>query len=109
LADLKAVIAAAGGSRTTNTTRDSGGYMTPGLYRNASGSNEYVLNPQTTRAAEQMANGKLSQSVLMRLMMGGGKSITLNDNRRIDSRLSQSDRRAIQRDTMEVLAGAMGL
>lgn len=108
LADLAAALKSAGvttSGKALPPARDSGGYMQPGMYRNASGSIEFALSPQTTRAAEQMAAGKLTQASILKMMMGGGAKVTYNDHRRIDGRITPEDRRAIRQDTAELLRG----
>ena len=108
LADLQAAINAVYSQAKTALppARDSGGYMQPGIYRNASGALEFALSPQTTRAAERMAHGRLTQASILQMMLGGGKgAVTYNDHRRIDGRITAEDRRAIQRDTAALLQG----
>jgi predicted phage gp36 major capsid-like protein len=107
LNDLARAIKSISGS-SLPPARDSGGYMLPGIYRNASGSNEYVLSPQVTRTAEQLAGGRLTQASILRMMMsGGGGAVTYNDHRRIDGRILPEDRRMIRRDTIDTLQGLL--
>lgn len=72
------------------------------------GRTEFVLSGDTTKAAEMLIGGRLTQDTLMAALRGNGRSqVTWNDNRRFDSRLSGDDRRAIQNDTMQTLAGVL--
>jgi methyl-accepting chemotaxis protein len=85
----------------------SGGYATSGLYELGEAGREFVMSNSTTRAAERAIGGQLTQSAILSLL-GNRKTLTYNDNRRIDSRLSPSDRRVIADDTLSILAGAIG-
>lgn len=86
--------------------RAAGGYVNEGLYKLHD--DEYVLNPATVSALERLGGGRrLSQNLILGLARGGGSgSVTYNDHRRFDSRLSAEDRRMIQQDTMSMLSGA---
>jgi len=102
LADLKSMMAQAGLSTTgTPPSREFGGYVGAGAYMMHA--NEFVMTAQTTRAAEQLASGKINQASLLRMLSGGG--VVYNDHRKIDGRLLPEDRRAMQRDTQELLKG----
>lgn len=92
---------------TTNLpTKAEGGYVGAGVYRLHP--NEFVMTAATTRAGEQIVGGQLTQSRLMAALAGGGRaSITLNDHRRFDSRLSVSDRRQIEQWTLETVQGLL--
>lgn len=114
-ADLQAWINNMQGKFTSNLPnypgvpgQAAGGY-TSGLVRTGEKGYEWILDHDTTRLAEKLAGGKLSQSGMISLMMGGGRggSVTWNDHRRFDSKLSASDRRMTQQDTMTILAGAL--
>jgi hypothetical protein len=86
----------------------SGGPIGKGLFMGGERGREFVLNNRTTRAAESALGGSLTQGRLLQaLANGGGKNISYNDHRRIDSRLSASDRRVIVSYTMNALAGAL--
>jgi hypothetical protein len=85
-------------------TKDAGGGIGQGLFRNAGG-REFVMSNSTTRAAENVIGGSLTQDRLLNAL--GAKRISYYDNRRIDSKLSQNDRRIIANDTMSILAGAI--
>jgi len=92
-------------------TRATGGYATFGTYllgdkpTGGRGDAEFVLRGRTTRAAETIIGGRLTQEGILRAMLAGGqKNVTLNDHRRFDSRLSVEDRRAILQDTKQMLS-----
>ena len=68
---------------------------------------EFVLNNQTTRAAENMMGGQLSQQRLLS-GLGGGRSISYHDYRRTDSSVSASDRRMLRNDVIDALATSLG-
>ena len=88
-------------------TRDAGGYASRGLYKMAwDGKKEFVMSNATTRAAEQVIGGQLTQESLMRVLsMGDRKSINYQDQRRFNSGMSARDRRAIRNDTQQLLEG----
>jgi hypothetical protein len=85
-----------------------GGYVNGGLYNMHPG--EFVMNSETTSAAERLAQGQLSQDAVLGMLAsgggGGGGRVVWNDNRRFDSRLSVEDRRAINNDTKRILEEA---
>jgi hypothetical protein len=116
LDDLRrAVSAGASGTNLYNQAssggRASGGYVSSGLWRLHD--NEFVLNPQTTREAERLARGKLSQDSVLAALAGSGAAsrngggVTWNDHRRFDSRLTPEDRQQIRRDTEKILLDAL--
>lgn len=82
-------------------SRQSGGYVTQGLYRLHSG--EYVINPSTTKTLEGLMGQQLTQSGLVQMAHNTRTQVTWNDQRRFDSRLQPSDRRAIRNDTLQIL------
>jgi hypothetical protein len=87
--------------------RADGGYAGTGIYKlGETGQREFVLAGQTTRAAENLIGGQLTQARLLSALTGG-KRITYHDQRRIDSRLSNSDRAVIRDDIIGALAGAL--
>ncbi len=51
--------------------KQTGGYAGPGLYRVEPGFREFVLNPATTRAAESILGGRLSQSAILSALRRG--------------------------------------
>ncbi len=81
----------------------AGGYAGAGIYKMGERGHEFVMNHATTRAAERMMGGQLTQDRLLS-SLAGGRNINYNDHRRIDSRLSSSDRRVIRNDVMTALA-----
>jgi hypothetical protein len=113
LEDLRAAVSA--GASGTNLYarggRASGGYVSSGLWQLHD--NEFVLNADTTRAAENMAKGRLDQNNVLAALAGpglGGRkggSVVWNDYRRFDSRLSPEDRQQIRRDTEKILIDAL--
>jgi len=50
----------------------TGGYATSGIYRLGEVGREFVLNADTTRAAETMARGSLDQQAIRGMLAGGG-------------------------------------
>lgn len=48
----------------------SGGYAYPGLIRIEKGQREFVMNSRTTRAAERLAGGRLTQNSIVEAMSG---------------------------------------
>ncbi len=57
------------GTTGTIPTRDSGGYADKGLYRMAwNGQREFVMSGATTRAAERLIGGQISQDGLVRAL-----------------------------------------
>ena len=111
---LKATYASMMGGNyygSKNNIRDSGGYMYPGMYQNASGANEWALDPRTTKYAESIVGGRLTQQNLIAAMMsgrggGGGNSRTFNDQRTQNvSGLSSADRLWV-RDVMKQTVNA---
>ena len=69
------------------------------------------MSANTTKAAERIIGGQLSQQALLAAMAGGGggKSITWNDHRRFDGRIGIAERRAIMEDTKAVIYSEIGL
>jgi hypothetical protein len=72
---------------------------------------EYVLNPQTTSALEQMTGGWLSQDNVMRAVRGSGKNggssqVVWNDHRSFSGELTQTMRDTINSDTERLLLEA---
>jgi hypothetical protein len=101
LADWRNKVAAGltGGSVPV---RDQGGYVGPGIFRVERG-REFVMDPQTTRAAERMIGGQLNQQSLMRALVSGRGQVTLHYQPRIDGRISVADRRALLQDTLQAI------
>jgi hypothetical protein len=86
--------------------RASGGYASYGLYwlgdreTGGRGLDEFVLSGRSTQIAERLAGGRLSQERLIGLMVGGAGNgqIVYHDHRRIDGRVTASDRRWLRDD-----------
>lgn len=109
LAAYRSKLPTASTSGGTIPKRDTGGYATKGVYGLAQdGRTEFVLSGPTTRAAEDVIGQSLTQQNLLAALKAVKQGINYNDNRRIDSRLSMSDRRAIKQDTLEVIQGVLG-
>jgi hypothetical protein len=87
--------------------RKAEGGMTDGVSIAGERGREFVMSNSTTRMAESMLGGQLTQQRLLQALSGGGKSITYHDNRRIDSNLSKNDRRLLADDITNALAGAL--
>jgi hypothetical protein len=83
LADLQAAINAAqsGTNLLASGSRASGGYVSAGLWRMHD--NEFVLDADTTRAAESMAGHSLNQDDILGMLArgGGGGGRTMYDQR----------------------------
>ena len=88
--------------------KDSGGPIGKGLFRNMGG-REFVMTNQTTKAAENVIGGNLTQQRLLQALAGGGgsKRVSYYDSRRFDASVSANDRRMIANDTINALAGAL--
>jgi len=80
--------------------RALGGYVNDGLYKLHQG--EFVLNPATTRLLESMIGTQLTQGNVAG-NVNNNRSISLTDQRRFDSSLGAAERRAIKKDTEELL------
>lgn len=81
-----------------------GGMITDnGIFRGGERGREFVMSNATTRAAERVIGGQMTQQNLL-AALAGGRRITYTDNRRIDSRLSASDRRVLRDDVMSAIA-----
>lgn len=86
---------------------DGGMITSNSIFRGGERGREFVLNNQTTRAAESIIGGTLTQQRLLEALAGGSKKISYYDNRRIDSNLSANDRRYITNDVISALNGAL--
>jgi len=92
-------------------TKDTGGYAERGLYRMAwNGQREFVLGGSSTRAAEKIIGGNLSQENLLRALSGMGASKQANyyDQRRMQVPLSKDQREMYKRGAMEALQEVLG-
>ena len=78
--------------------RQAGGYVGRGLYNLGEAGREFVLSAPTTRAAEGLTGGSLSQdAVLASLIAGGGgvrrsSAVTVNQNFQFHGSFSEADR-----------------
>ena len=108
-AQYREALKSALGSGTEAPVKDSGGYVSRGLYRMAwDGAPEFVLSNRTTRAAERIVGGQLNQdnfTNMLSLFEGLRNGVTYNDNRNFDSDVSARLRRDLQRDMQETLEG----
>jgi hypothetical protein len=90
-------------------TKDEGGYAEKGTYNLAmNGVREFIMSGPTTKMAERMIGGTMTQQKLLMQLAGGGKgNVTLNDHRRFDSSLSMQDRNVIREDTVNLLESVL--
>jgi len=85
-------------------THAIGGYTMEGLaYLH---SNEFVLSPDSTKAAENLAKGKLSQETIIEMMSGGGKGFEYNDNRQFSRGLTADEKIEIKQWLQQLFAEA---
>ena len=102
-------LALASATGTPAPIMDAGGYAVRGTYKLAeNGAPEFVMAGGTTKMAERLIGGSLTQERLLAGLAGNKKEITLNDHRRFDSRLSVADRNQIRADTVKVLREMLG-
>ena len=83
-----------------------GGY-TSGLVMSGERGVEWMASHSTTRAAEQIVGGRLTQENVLAAMMGRGGGVTWNDNRSFSGEYTNAIRNANRRDTVEMLAQAL--
>jgi Chromosome segregation ATPases len=107
LAKYRAKLASVGGSTSTTmapmTAHAAGGY-TAGVVRTGEMGVEYLLSNRTTRAAENIIGGGLTQDALLNTLArgaGSGRSLTIHENSRFDGRISSAEVRMIRRDTRD--------
>ena len=84
----------------------SGGYVGYGVRLLGEQGREFVLSNSTTKAAEEYIGRGLSQdSILSALVRGSGNSrnVTYNDQRRFNATVPLSERRAIAKETAELI------
>ena len=96
----------------------AGGYATYGSYLlgdmagGGRGKPEYVLRGDVTELAERVLGGRISQDKMIALLSaangGSRNNVTYNDSRRIDSRVSNIDRKRMMDDTFTVLDSILG-
>ena len=75
----------------------------PGLFFGGEQGREYVMNNKTTRAAESIIGGKLSQENLLAAISRG--RVQYNDNRRFEATPSPFDRRKMRDEMVTALSG----
>jgi len=80
-----------------------GGDIGPGLFFGGEQGREYVMNNKTTRAAESMIGGRLSQENLLAAISRG--RVQYNDNRRFEATPSPFDRRKMVDEMVTALSG----
>lgn len=98
-----------GTSTTTGTLtgKAAGGYATYGEYRLGEQGTEYVLNAKTTRAAEAIVKGKLTQERLVAAMVSGASGgssqyrMTLQQNFSFAGSLTEQERQWFRRTAYE--------
>lgn len=85
--------------------RSTGGYTPRGVYQMGEEGIEWTMNHATTKAAERLVGGSLSQDTVLAAMAtgnrggGGGVQVVWNDYRRFDSSVSKEERNLIRQDT----------
>lgn len=86
----------------------AGGYANKsGLYMRGEAGKEFVINNSTTRAAESVIGGTLTQERLLQALAGGGRKVSYYDARRFDASVSANDRRMIANETILAITGAL--
>jgi len=89
-----------------------GGYAGYGLHMlgdspsGGKGPEEFVMTGSTVKTAERLVGRRLSQQAILAKMMAGGsggQTITLNDHRYFNSRISAQDRREIREETQQMI------
>jgi len=90
----------------------SGGYASGPIVTGEQGY-EFVMSHRATRAAEKIIGGGLTQDAMLNALVrgaanGGSRTITLNDQRRINASVPLSERRALVRDTVEAIRQEFG-
>ena len=84
-----------------------GELSSPGIFMGAEKGREFVMSNATTKAAENIIGGKLTQARLLQAL-AGGRNVSYHDARRFDASVSTADRRMIRNDTMMTLSEALG-
>lgn len=86
----------------------AGGYANKaGLYMRGEAGKEFVINNSTTRAAESVIGGNLTQERLLQALAAGGRKVSYYDARRFDASVSANDRRMIANETILAITGAL--
>jgi hypothetical protein len=78
----------------------------PGVFMGGEKGREFVLSNSTTRAAESLLGGRLTQDRLLSAL--GGRKISYYDARRFDASVSSNDRRMIRNETLSAISEALG-
>jgi hypothetical protein len=87
----------------------SGGYLaSKGLFMGAEEGREFVLSNPTTRTAENVLGGQLTQQRLIQALAGGRGAVTINDSRRFDAEISPRTRRQIREETLRDVYTILG-
>jgi hypothetical protein len=90
----------------------SGGYAS-GIVQTGEQGTEFVLTNRTTRAAEKIIGGGLTQDAILSALARGGtgssSSLTINDQSRFDGRISASQVREIKRETRNEILRELGI
>jgi hypothetical protein len=101
-----------GGTASSTFTgyRASGGYMWNGTWRVGEEGHEFALANRTTKAAESIIGGRLTQDALLNALANGAgrqssamSSVTWNDSRRYSGEYTSAMRRQVKRDTQETI------
>ncbi|MDQ3004337.1 MAG: hypothetical protein M3R47_02995 [Chloroflexota bacterium] len=107
LGSLSGSSGSTGGATSNYPGYAEGGYAS-GLINTGERGAEYIMTHNTTRAAEAMIGGRLTQEGLLSALAGAGgnrQSVTWNDQRRFDGAYTNEIRRANRADTLELLKG----
>lgn len=82
------------------------GGMTNGLSIAGEAGREFIMSNRTTREAENMLGGRLTQERLLNAL-AGGRRVNYYDNRRVSGELSPSQMHALKNGVLEAMAGAL--
>lgn len=83
-----------------------GGHIGAGLFMGGEQGREFVMSNRTTKAAENIIGGTLTQQRLLE-SMAGNKRVTYNDSRRFDASVSSRDRRIIRNDMLTAFSAVI--
>lgn len=111
LQDYRATLAqGVRAGRESAPVRDTGGYVTKGLYQMAKdGAREFVMSGPTTRAAERAIGNSLTQQSILGALNGGSRQqIVYNDQRRMEVPLSTDHKNLYRQGAEEALMGIIG-
>ena len=84
-------------------SRQSGGYTSQQAYMLHD--HEFVLSPSTTRHAEQVAQGALSQDKIISMLSGGG-GLVYNDSRQFSRGLSIDEKTMLRQELRQMVVEA---